>query len=129
MWCKKCNKISYNDICEVCGEKTQLDVPTEIFWCSNCQIPLIKELTHEGDFSCPICGGAAHYLSKDLRPVFPQERLLIEILENKPLAYVSKSVWAADSRYYIDGKASVLSIEKLKKVNIEVVRKLLEEIG
>ena len=41
------------------------------------------------------------YLSADLRPVFPEERLLLELLlGEKPFAYVEKSVWAANSRYY-----------------------------
>ena len=35
--------------------------------------------------TCPICGGFTNYLSADLRPVFPEERLLIEVLQDKPL--------------------------------------------
>ena len=126
MWCKKCNKISYNEICEICGDKTQVDIPTEIFWCNHCQIPLIKEVSHEGNVVCPICGSIARYLSKDLRPVFPEERLLIEVLEGKPLDYLEKSVWAADSRYYVNGKSTALSIDKLKKVDTKFIREQLQ---
>lgn len=126
MWCKKCNKISYNEFCEICGEKTQSDIPTEIFWCEHCQIPLVKEVSYEGNFVCPICGTSTHYLSKDLRPVFPEERLLLEILDNKPFAYIDKSVWAADSRYYINGKSTSLSIDRLKKVDVDVIKSQLD---
>ena len=48
-------------------------------------------------------------MASDLRPVFPEERLLLEILlGSKPHEYINKSVWVANSRYYIDGKAKLL---------------------
>ena len=50
------------------------------------------------------------YLSADLRPVFPEERLLLELLLDKePNEFIKKSVWAANSRYYIDGKSIAIS--------------------
>ena len=46
------------------------------------------------------------YLTTDIRPVFPEERLLMEVLLGKePNEYLEKSVWAINSRYYIDGKS------------------------
>lgn len=42
--------------------------------------------------------------------MFPEERLLLELLlEKKPNEYAKKSVWASNSRYYIDGKPVALS--------------------
>lgn len=50
------------------------------------------------------------YLSADLRPVFPKERLLQELLLDKePNKFIKKSVWASDSKYYIDGKSILIS--------------------
>ena len=50
------------------------------------------------------------YLSAYLRPVFPEERLLQELLLDKePNEFIKKSVWAANSRYYIDGKSIAIS--------------------
>ena len=117
MWCANCNRTSYSNICEVCGGKTQQDTPIELFWCDSCHVPVIVEVSDTGTHHCPICGKQIRYLAKDLRPVFPEERLLLEIIQNKPFAYKNASVWASGSRYYIDGRTSNLSIELLKKLD------------
>lgn len=50
------------------------------------------------------------YLSAYLRPVFSEERLLQELLLDKePNEFIKKLVWAANSRYYIDGKSIAIS--------------------
>lgn len=126
MWCTNCNKITYSDICEVCGSKTQQETPVEIYWCDSCRAPIIREVSNDHPLECPCCGNKIRYLSKDLRPVFPEERLLLEIIDGKPLAYKSASVWAADSRYYIDGKSTNLSIDRLKKLDSEKLSHQLE---
>lgn len=127
MWCANCNRTSYSNICEVCGGKTQQDTPIELFWCDSCHIPVIVEASDTGTHYCPICGKQIRYLAKDLRPVFPEERLLLEIIQNKPFAYKNASVWASGSRYYIDGKTSNLSIDLLKKLDANKISIELEE--
>lgn len=119
MWCTNCNKTTYSDTCEVCGSKTQQETPIEIYWCNSCRVPVIREVSDNHPLVCPCCGEKIRYLAKDLRPVFPEERLLLELIEGKPLAYKSASVWAADSRYYIDGKPTNLSIDRLKKLDAD----------
>jgi phosphoadenosine phosphosulfate reductase len=59
--------------------------------------------------------------------VFPEERLLLEILQGKPLAYQNQSVWAANNRYYIDGKPVVITTKFYKKLAPEVIRAQLEQ--
>ena len=55
-----------------------------VFYCPACDVPVvtptsqINEVTGKGD--CPLCGGATKYLATDLRPVFPEERFLLELL-------------------------------------------------
>ena len=68
------------------------------------------------------------YMSSDIRPVFPEERLLLEILlDRKPNEYIEKSVWAINSRYYIDGKSVSLPSSLFKTaVADEIARKLDE---
>ena len=44
MWCKTCNKIVYDKVCPTCGGIAQEDVPTEVFWCEHCNVPIIKEV-------------------------------------------------------------------------------------
>ena len=92
MWCKKCNIETDSKICDLCGSKTEEDIPYEIYWCDNCKIPLIKAINGNDKDTCPICKAHATYFASDIRPVFPEERLLVEILLDKPLAFIDKSV-------------------------------------
>lgn len=109
MWCKVCNRETQHMHCEVCGAKTENEIPLEIHWCPHCKTPLIKHVNSIEKDECPLCGGRAPYLTTDLRPVFPEERLLLEILTAAPFEYAEKSVWGSDNRYYIDGKSHPLS--------------------
>lgn len=85
MWCKKCNIETNANTCPVCGEQTVEDIPVEIYWCKHCHTPIIQSLTQANKGFCPICKRETTYLSTDLRPVFPEERLLVEILLGKSL--------------------------------------------
>ena len=127
MWCKNCNKEIYSEICETCGNTTEQDIPLEVYWCSDCEVPIISEVTRLGRDFCPLCGGNTSYMCADLRPVFPEERLLVEILTAKPFAYKNKTVWASSNRFYIDGKAKILTIATYKKHSADEIAKLLEE--
>ena len=122
MWCKHCN-LETNEIkCPVCGAETVEDLPIEIFWCSNCNIPLIHTSTAADKGICPVCGKKTRYLTTDLRPVFPEERLLLALLLGKePSAYMDKSVWAVNSRYYIDGKAVTISVKDYEEADTDVI--------
>lgn len=105
MWCKSCNLETNETRCPVCGNETAEDIPVEIFWCKECAIPIIHLATALDKGICPICGKKTSYLSSDLRPVFPEERLLMSaLLDKEAEAYMNHSVWAVNSRYYIDGK-------------------------
>ena len=123
MWCKNCN-IETNDlICPVCGAETAEDLPVEVYWCDSCNIPLIHTANQVGKGVCPICAHKTRYLTADLRPVFPEERLLLALLIGRePDAFMGKSVWATDSRYYIDGGKPInLSTKKLAETDTDVV--------
>lgn len=128
MWCNNCNTELDDSVCPVCGEKTEPDVPVEVFWCPECKIPLIRMVNDASKDICPVCGSETKYLSTDLRPVFPEERLLMEIMLGKePLAYIDKSVWASNSRYYIDGKPITFSASYFQKTDTDLLRAKLEK--
>lgn len=92
MWCKKCNIETNAKKCPVCGGITSEDIPVEIYWCKHCHTPIIQTLTQADKGACPICKRETKYLSADLRPVFPEERLLVELLlDKKPFEWVDKS--------------------------------------
>lgn len=128
MWCRNCN-IELNDKkCPVCGSYTVEDVPVEVNWCSNCRVPVLQEVSQADKGVCPRCGRKMKYMASDIRPVFPEERLLLEILlDRKPNEYVDKSVWAVNSRYYIDGKSVSLPSSLFKMADADAIAKKMEE--
>jgi len=127
MWCKKCNIETDSKICDLCGSKTEEDIPYEIYWCDNCKIPLIKAINGNDKDTCPICKAHATYFASDIRPVFPEERLLVEILLDKPLAFINKSVWASNNRYYVDGTTITINSSLYKKYSADQIREKIDE--
>ncbi len=106
MWCRNCNIETNEKNCPICGHVTEEDIPIEVMWCPKCRTPIVRAVNDQAKHDCPLCYGKVSHMSTDLRPVFPEERLLLELLlDKKPNEYVEKSVWASNSRYYIDGKS------------------------
>lgn len=120
MWCQICEIETNEKVCPVCKNKTSEDIPAGVYWCCQCNIPIIKT-DHQIDKDvCPRCGGKIKYLAKDVRPVFPEERLLLELLLNKePNEYVKSSVWATSGRYYINGKGVPIPTQKYRDADIK----------
>lgn len=128
MWCKTCNIETNEDHCPVCGSATIEDIPTEVYWCAHCETPVIQAATQADKGFCPLCKRKMKYLSADLRPVFPEERLLLELLlGEKPFTYVEKSVWAANSRYYINGKSVSIPSKTFQEADTDALSKMLEQ--
>ena len=126
MWCKKCNIETNDERCPVCSEKTVEDTPVEVYWCKHCSTPIIQTLKQADRGICPICKRKTKYLSADLRPVFPEERLLVELLLGKePYEWMNQSVWASDNRYYVDGQTVTVSNKIYQSVNTDdIIEKL-----
>lgn len=128
MWCRNCNIETNEEVCPVCGEDTVEDLPVEIYWCKQCNAPIIQMTNQVDKGICPVCGKKTKYLTRDLRPVFPEERLLLEILlDKKPYEFLKNSVWAADNRYYIDGESIAVENEIFQEADAEAVRKKIEQ--
>jgi phosphoadenosine phosphosulfate reductase len=126
LWCKVCDRETPKKICEICGSITEEEKATGIFWCPQCNTPIIREMDAVDKEICPICGSKVNYLCADLRPVFPEERLLLEILLERPLKFLKSSVWANKSKYYIDGKSVNLPSSKLNRADIDSIIEKLE---
>lgn len=94
------------------------------YWCNECKIPIINKSSEH--HICPKCNHKTNYMCTDARPVFPEERLFIEIMISKPLHFKNCSVWASKSgRYFIDGKSLLIpknnySFENSKKVREQI---------
>lgn len=118
-FCDKCNIEVEKSECPVCGARTIVE--SKIYWCEHCNIPTYEE-------KCPICNHEGTYITSDIRPVFPEERLLVEIMLGKPFAFINDSVWnGVGNRYFVNGKKVPFSISKLKDYNPDEVRLKLEE--
>ena len=102
--CKECQVSTDASVCPYCGKRTELEAST-IFWCKHCNIPVFDEI-------CPECGSICSRIGSDIRPVFPEERLLIEIILGCPLKYKDASVWnTLGNSYYVDGKKIGFSVK------------------
>ena len=100
--CKSCNIESKTSVCPACGERAEL-LESSIYYCDECNIPIFDEV-------CPLCGKQATRIGTDGRPVFPEERLLLEIILGEPLKYKKASVWNISGAFYlVDGKKIKLS--------------------
>ena len=117
--CPKCGISSERSICGKCGGRT--DAESHLYWCPTCKVPLYGK-------NCENCGQEGVEFAADVRPVFPEERLLIEVLLGKPLAFIDGSVWAsAGDRYYVDGKKIVFSTIKHSEADADEVRRQWNE--
>lgn len=127
MWCNECKHETPHSTCELCGKQTELEATSFVYWCNNCNVPIIR-MENESDIDkCPLCGGEIRYLASDLRTVFPEERLLIEIMLDKPLAFLKDSVWANNNRYYVNGKSFTITSRHYKKYSASYIIDKLNE--
>lgn len=116
--CNKCNIDCETSICPVCGDRSEV-VSAKIYWCDECNIPLY-------DRCCSICGKEARPLTTDLRPVFPEERLLLEMMIGEPFKFINDSVWnTTGNKYIINGKKlPYYQSELMKKDSNEIIKEL-----
>lgn len=117
--CPKCNKLTAGNVCKKCGHTVVLS--STLYWCEKCKIPLYEK-------ECSICGEEADYIATDIRPVFPEERLLLSLIKCKdPYYYQSRSVWYGSNSYFVDGKKEKLSISTINKWSLSKIRELKAE--
>lgn len=128
MWCINCNIEVNQKTCPVCGRDTVEEVPVEVYWCPSCRVPVLQEVSQADKGVCPRCKSKMKYMSKDLRPVFPEERALLEILlDREPNEYIDKSVWAVNNKYYIDGKSVSIANNVFMNADAEAVARKLKQ--
>lgn len=109
------------------GHIIKEDIKTLVYWCNRCKTPVIIEDENLNKYECKKCNEELKYMSADLRPVFPEERLLIEILLDKPLEYIKKNVWNFRNRYFIDDKVISINKELYKKKSSKEIELLMKK--
>lgn len=135
----ECKRLEKN---EVTGKMEKcMAIPkdaTTFYWCDKHMIPLFEKkcsccqeeenLRAEEMKVQPDIVGDAEYIGTDIRPVFPEEQLLLGVITEKknPLYYLSKSVWHNGSSYIVDGKKVRISIDKLNNLSLKEIEKIRE---
>ncbi len=91
-----------------------------IFWCKKCNAPILT-------VKCKACNTQGFRIASDIRPVFPEEKMLLEVLLQFPQGYLSKkSVWyTSGNMLLIDGKTQPLNKSELEQLDISKIRKEL----
>lgn len=113
-YCPKCQIDVETSTCPICYSRTALKV--RIYWDKAKNIPIICDGYLQKD--------GYKYISTDIRPVFPEERLLIEIILQKPFKFINSSVWSiAGGTYIVDGEKIKIEIGKLSDVDDSKIRK------
>lgn len=106
-------------VCPSCGGRAEAF--SKIFWCKQCQVPIYEEY-------CGCCGKKAKRMTTDLRPVFPEERLLLEIILGEPFSFQKDSVWnGSGNHYFVNGKRLAFSVKELKNMDAEAIRQKYDE--
>lgn len=119
--CPVCKNPSSGDKCinPKCGHKTVMS--STIYWCEECNIPIYND-------TCPVCGNKGKYIATDVRPVFPEENMLISLIfTGNPFEFQKKSMWYGANNYIIDGVKRKVSISEINKWPIDKVKALKEE--
>ena len=107
--CPKCRVPMNGEKCikPNCGCITKMS--STIYWCEECKVPIYDNI-------CPTCGTQGKYVATDMRPVFPEENVLVSILlADNPAEYQKSSVWFGNGGYIIDGKKVRLSVTQINK--------------
>lgn len=116
--CPKCKVPMNGDKCikPSCGCTTKMS--STIYWCDECNVPIFEKV-------CPVCGTEGKYVSTDIRPVFPEENILISIiLADDPSKYQQDSVWYGSGIYIINGKKVRMPVTKINKLPMEEIRSI-----
>ncbi|MBO5621933.1 MAG: phosphoadenosine phosphosulfate reductase, partial [Butyrivibrio sp.] len=91
--CPKC-KVPMNGVKCIntkCGHPTENS--STIYWCDHCEVPIYEK-------ECPVCGNHGTYIATDIRPVFPEENILIStLISGDPFKYQKDSVWYGSNVY------------------------------
>ena len=117
--CPEHNVPVYGDKCPKEGCNARPIVSTTLYWCDHCNIPTFEKV-------CGCCKNEGRYIATDLRPVFPEEKLLVAILldKDKPFALDNSSVWNCTNFYIVDGKKVNISIKEHNNKPLSEIKKI-----
>ena len=102
-----------------CNEK--LEDASALFWCDVCRVPSYYSV-------CSKCHKSLEYLCTDIRPVFPEEKLLYAIMKKKdPSFYQKTSMWCTANTYIIDGKKEKIPVTEFNRLSLAEIKKIKDQ--
>ena len=118
--CMEMEKNEKTGVVEKC--KATPVMSTTIYWCNHCNTPIFSNV-------CPVCREEGKYVATDIRPVFPEEKLLLAIVQGKedPFYYNDKSVWCGTRIYIVDGQKMKISILELNSMSLNELKKIKQK--
>lgn len=119
--CPRCKIPMNTDKCVKASCQAKTIVSTTLYWCNDCNVPIFESV-------CPRCGREGKYITTDVRPVFPEEKLLLALIQGKrnPYCYDLESVWHGNGAYIINGKKEKISISEINKWSLEKIKSIRE---
>ena len=108
--------------CPICRSRKHLVVDSMLYWCNDCKVPLYEQ-------KCSCCGKRGRKFVKDCRIVFPEEKILLEILLGKKKGeFDDVSIWNGSGNiYYADGKNMKIKISGLINQDTDKIREKFDE--
>lgn len=102
--------------------RSEVETHSRLYWCKQCNIPLYDKV-------CGCCKQKGVAFAKDCRIVFPEEKLLLElILGKKPGSFRNISIWNGSGNIYYANKERIpLTISTLKSLDTKKIRKKYQE--
>lgn len=97
-----------------------------VYYCKECNVPVLIE-SDKHVHKCTLCNAELKYIGADARPVYPDERLMLEASIGEPLKYIKDSVWnVKGNKYIVNGEPLKLQVKDIVSNNPDKVRALIE---
>ncbi|MDK2584456.1 phosphoadenosine phosphosulfate reductase family protein [Romboutsia sedimentorum] len=98
-----------------------------IYYCDKCKTPILVE-DQTKHCRCTMCNSQIRYTGTDARPVYPEERLMLEASIGEPLKYIKDDVWnLKGNKYLVNGEILKLQVRDIVSNNPEEVRNIINQ--
>ncbi len=98
-----------------------------VYYCDKCKTPILIEENNKSN-ACTICNRDVRYIASDARPVYPEERLMLEATIGEPLKYIKDDIWnIKGSKYLINGQVLNIQVKDFVKADANKVRSIINE--
>lgn len=98
-----------------------------VYYCDKCNVPILIE-SEQNTHKCTLCNKKLKYIGSDARPVYSDERLMLEASIGEPLKYIKDNVWnIKGNKYIVNGEPLKLQVKDIVSNNADEVRALIEK--